>query len=197
MKENIIIKGNFSKFNILVVGSIILAITSFIISFMIWCNSASKYSEYITDAIFFECPEGIGVFFYLAIVFVVLAIFFAIQMSFCEISVTDKRVFGKAAFGKTIDLPFDKISSVGTCFPKGIVVATSSGAIKFWLLNNQSEVYSAISDLLKERQSKQNVIEIVKENSTTEELKKYKELLDSGVITQDEFDAKKKQLLGL
>ena len=33
--------------------------------------------------------------------------------------------------------------------------------------------------------------------STIDELKKYKELLDSGVITQEEFDAKKKQLLGL
>lgn len=30
-----------------------------------------------------------------------------------------------------------------------------------------------------------------------EELKKYKELLDSGVITQEEFEIKKKQLLGL
>ena len=30
-----------------------------------------------------------------------------------------------------------------------------------------------------------------------EELKTYKELLDSGVITQEEFDAKKKQLLNL
>ena len=29
------------------------------------------------------------------------------------------------------------------------------------------------------------------------ELQKYKQLLDSGVITQEEFDAKKKQLLGL
>lgn len=34
-------------------------------------------------------------------------------------------------------------------------------------------------------------------SNTPEEIKKYKELLDSGVITQDEFDAKKKQLLGL
>lgn len=34
-------------------------------------------------------------------------------------------------------------------------------------------------------------------NDTVEELKRYKELLDSGVITQEEFDAKKKQLLGL
>jgi predicted Zn-dependent peptidase len=33
--------------------------------------------------------------------------------------------------------------------------------------------------------------------STADELKKFKELLDSGVITQEEFDAKKKQLLGL
>lgn len=32
---------------------------------------------------------------------------------------------------------------------------------------------------------------------TAEELKTFKELLDSGVITQEEFDAKKKQLLGL
>jgi predicted Zn-dependent peptidase len=33
--------------------------------------------------------------------------------------------------------------------------------------------------------------------SSADELAKYKGLLDSGVITQEEFDAKKKQLLGL
>ena len=33
--------------------------------------------------------------------------------------------------------------------------------------------------------------------SPAEELKKFKELLDMGVITQEEFDAKKRQLLGL
>ena len=35
------------------------------------------------------------------------------------------------------------------------------------------------------------------EISTARELKMYKELLDEGTITQEEFDAKKKQLLGL
>jgi hypothetical protein len=30
-----------------------------------------------------------------------------------------------------------------------------------------------------------------------DKLKMYKELLDSGIITQEEFDAKKKQVLGL
>ncbi len=34
-------------------------------------------------------------------------------------------------------------------------------------------------------------------SSSAEEIKKFKELLDSGIITQEEFDAKKKQLLGL
>ena len=33
--------------------------------------------------------------------------------------------------------------------------------------------------------------------SAADELKKFKELLDMGVINQEEFDAKKKQLLGL
>ena len=33
--------------------------------------------------------------------------------------------------------------------------------------------------------------------SAADELKKFKELLDMGIVTQEEFDAKKKQLLGL
>lgn len=33
--------------------------------------------------------------------------------------------------------------------------------------------------------------------SSADEIKKYKELLDMGIITQEEFDAKKKQLLGI
>ena len=38
---------------------------------------------------------------------------------------------------------------------------------------------------------------VVNAISPAEELKKMKELLDSGIITQEEFDAKKKQFLGL
>ena len=33
--------------------------------------------------------------------------------------------------------------------------------------------------------------------SNADELKKYRDLLDSGIITEQEFEAKKKQLLGL
>lgn len=39
--------------------------------------------------------------------------------------------------------------------------------------------------------------QIVQQASAADEIKKFKELLDMGIITQEEFDAKKKQLLGL
>ena len=34
-------------------------------------------------------------------------------------------------------------------------------------------------------------------SSVADEIKKYKELLDSGILTQEEFDKKKKELLNL
>ena len=38
---------------------------------------------------------------------------------------------------------------------------------------------------------------VIQQVSPAEELKKFKELLDAGIITQEEFDAKKKELLGI
>ena len=53
-------------------------------------------------------------------------------------------------------------------------------------------------DEAKVEMAKQNTpTQVVAETSAAEEIKKYKDLLDSGIITQEEFDAKKKQLLGL
>lgn len=41
------------------------------------------------------------------------------------------------------------------------------------------------------------ITEIRNQSSQADELKKYKDLLDSGAITQEEYEEKKKQLLGL
>ena len=53
--------------------------------------------------------------------------------------------------------------------------------------------------ILEEKQAKRAPAETVIQQATSpaEELKKMKELLDMDIITQEEFDAKKKQLLGL
>ena len=47
------------------------------------------------------------------------------------------------------------------------------------------------------KNNRKNPQQVVQATSSADELLKFKELLDMGVITQEEFDAKKKQLLGL
>jgi|GEM_PF-1642806 len=117
-----------------------------------------------------------------------------------QITVTDKRVYGKTKFGTRVDLPLDSISTVGIHGFSGILVATSSGNISFPLLKNCDEIHDVISNLIIERQTRSAyAIETKPKDSQSNagELKELKELLDSGIITQEEFDAKKKQLLGL
>jgi len=117
-----------------------------------------------------------------------------------EMTVTDKRIYGKGAWGKRVDLPVDSVSAISTIrILKGVTVATSSGKIKFLVIKNANAIYDVLNNLLIERQAKKNETATVTASNVdeAEQLKKYKDLLDSGVITQEEFDAKKKQLLGL
>jgi len=107
------------------------------------------------------------------------------------LTVTNKRIYGKTSFGKRVDLPMDSVSAVSTGIFKGIAVATSSGKIVFGLIKNRDEIHAEITKLIVSRQQTGSPAS----SSTTDELKKYKELLDAGIITQAEFNAKKKQLL--
>ena len=59
------------------------------------------------------------------------------------------------------------------------------------------EVANYIKKRVDEIKSSKNAPAVVSQVSAADEIKKFKELLDMGVITQEEFDAKKKQLLGL
>lgn len=84
-------------------------------------------------------------------------------------------------------------------------------ADNFWNENSftfnkeeQNEQVAEIADYIKEKideikrqKSAPQATTVVQQASAADELKKFKELLDMGVITQEEFNAKKKQLLGL
>lgn len=118
-----------------------------------------------------------------------------------ELTITDKRIYGKVAWGKRVDLPVDSVSAIATIrVLKGVSVSTSSGRISFRVIKNADEIYKVMNNLLIERQQEKvnaTVAAVAPKSDETDQLKKYKDLLDSGVITQEEFDAKKKQLLGL
>ena len=60
-------------------------------------------------------------------------------------------------------------------------------------LTNAESMKDVITEKKKSVQDKLDSSNI----SNADELKKYKELLDSGTITQEEFDAKKRQILKL
>lgn len=104
-----------------------------------------------------------------------------------KLIVTNTRVYGIFR-KKEINLPLDKIAAVDIR-KRNLTFSTGSGIIRCAGCTNARAVYDVILNLLNERASGTA--------SVPEELMEYKKLLDNGVITQEEFEAKKKKLLGL
>lgn len=69
------------------------------------------------------------------------------------------------------------------------------------IVKNVEEVMSVLQIISKDNNAKSvpqnNPVDVGIVYSDADEIRKYKALLDDGIITQEEFDAKKKQLLGL
>ena len=135
---------------------------------------------------------------------VVIIVVFNLLYKKIQLVVTDKKVYGRVFGGKRVDLPIDSISAVGTSAFKSIAIATSAGRIKFLAIANRDEIHEKISELIVNRQERNKVeLQIANNNVPTSnndnmgQLKQLKDLLDQGIINQEEFDAKKKQLLGL
>lgn len=143
----------------------------------VWCVSAT---EVLTKTL---------LFFVFPLIIISILLFILIRKN--KIVITDKRAYGKTVFGQRVDLPMDSISAIGTGVLKSMYIGTSSGRIRFSLIENCDEIHSVVSELLTKRQQNEE------KSQSADELKKYKELLDSGIITQEEFDTKKKQILGL
>ena len=183
MEEKVIIKGNAQGIKAI---PWLLVIVGFLVGVVASWVAVEMAEDYM---IFVFIPLGIALFVWGIVLF--------FYVSSCEICVTDKRVYGKAAFGARVDLPIDSVSAVGTIsLYKGIFISSSSGKIKFLYISNADNIHAAISKMLVDRQEK--VVNILQETkSNVEELKKYKDLLDSGIISQEEFDIKKKQILDL
>ncbi len=122
----------------------------------------------------------------------------------CELTITEKNVRGKTLYGKEVVLPVYMVSAYSTkSFMSTIAIATSSGSTKFSLIGNYKEIGSVLSQIINDRQeSTTTASTTVTKNespaqSNIDDLVKLKSLLDQGIITQEEFDAKKKEILGL
>lgn len=148
---------------------------------------------------FGEFPASYKCLIWASVVAVFLAFAVWIWISKYEIAITDERVYGRVAFGKHVNFSIDSVFAVEMGAFKRLSFETSSGRISFMLIKNRDEIKKCICDLLTERKQNKTTAapEINSPASNADELKKYKDLLDDGIISQKEFDAKKKQLLGL
>ena len=131
------------------------------------------------------------------VLFVVIAVMVYAFYFNQELIVNESGIKGKSTIGKEIDISIDRIASVKKSFLKGVIVITNGQEkIKFRLMKNHNEIIEAISKGINTK----SMNALKRENSSessADQIKKYKELLDDGIISQEEFDAKKKQLLGL
>lgn len=139
-----------------------------------------------------------GLLIDLGLIIAVVSIIVGMWLKSYSMTVTDKRIYGTTSWGKHVDLPIDSITAIATHAFKGIAVATSSGKIAFNFIKNRDSIHQTINNLIIERQDCKNAQTMSTINTEkADEIKKYKALLDDGIITQEEFEAKKKQLLGL
>ena len=165
------------------------------------CEFFEKFPSKTNYIIYYFINSGGYLCFILIVPFALIGGLIYLWLRSYELTVTNKRIYGKVAWGKRVDLPVDSISATSTIrLFKGVSVSTASGRISFRVMKNADEIYNVVNNLLIERQqekTKPEVVQTVQVTDEADQIKKYKDLLDSGVITQEEFDAKKKQLLGL
>ena len=212
MEEKIIIKSrmnqavkNFLKFTPIVCFAVAAIIS---ILFSIPTVKEDKYHTYIDLGwikVFDDNPEHIIYSVLLVIgsicllVSIVVGFIYLINRN-CELEITESSVKGRALFGKEVVLPLDMVSAYSTRrFLSVVAVATSSGITKFALIENYKEIGDVLSQLIHQRQKSTQVdsTQSSPKSDSFDELVKLKSLLDSGIITEEEFELKKKQLLGL
>jgi len=131
---------------------------------------------------------------YVALAFSLIFTILVSQEAKKELVVYEESVLCVVNPKKSKHLVFEDINNVD--FGKNSVKLVGTG-VKFKISNliNAENIKSVIIEKKKfaQAQGKSNTSNIDK----ADELKKYKELLEDGVISQEEFDAKKKQVLGL
>lgn len=195
--EKIVTRGDFVPRKGLIAFLIIMAIAAFIIVVSLF--------EYLGLLIKLLVIISIPLFIWLA--------YLCNCSKYQEIVVTDKRVYvsNTKKHEITNEIPLDMISSMNKIGEEGFLLSSSSGKIQFYCVN-RDEICDCISQLMKSRltntapdelkkQANQMVTPKADEKSAevdiSVELKKYKALFENGLITQEEYEQKKKQLLDL
>lgn len=216
MEQNIVIKGTPQKNKpalILLIAGISLVLISLIVAqwayhdvvlytYYPWLPGWATYDGSYIDFFFgeffnFDCYYGYLIM--LGLVALIGGIIMKSNTEKCKITVTNAAISGKLPHGKTVHIPLNQITAINRSSFNGVSITSIGNVSNFHCIENREEVIKAISYLLANPQqsSAQPTQSASANGSEAEQLKRLKDLFDSGVLTQEEFDAKKKQVLGL
>lgn len=211
--EKVICKAEFGfKNKILLIMSVIIAIIGLIliqgnIVYFKWDHSA-------------DIP-ALLLFNLLRLVLIILPVYLFELKSFvnrCNLTLSEIQIIGelsKLGSTKKIQIPIEKLDNVYTqknildVLRGGItvVICSNSGAIKFHCIHNAEKFVAAALKQIEEYKKNieshsaevsaklNNSVNNVINSSSAQKIKEIKDLLDSGLITQEEFEAKRKELL--
>ena len=116
-----------------------------------------------------------------------------------NVIVTNQMVYGKSFWGRTVSLPIQQITAVVSArFYSRLVIATTIGTVHFIMIGNHAEIARALTNLINQVQEETLVkkpLQVLQEESSLSEEEKLLGLLNQDIITQEEFDAKKAQIL--
>lgn len=138
---------------------------------------------------------GLPIYLIICFIALVITVIYLLDRK-TKLTVQDDVVLLKKRTGKTVQFKIKDISSIESTAFKGLKLKGNAIKCKIILLKNAEEVRTKITQLISDLSSKNQDLSDQHLNET-ETIKQYKDLLDSGAITQEEFEAKKKQLLGL
>ena len=210
--ENIIIKGTPKKNKIaliILLSGIAVAVISFIVAsnyfnfgYVGWYTYDFDFFDFYFSEFFGSCIHGYMLI--AGVIAIIVGLIIKFNTEKCEIIVTNNRILGKLSHGKEVNIPLNQVTGLHSCSFDGVSVASIGNVSDFHCIANHEEVMKAISFILANPQGmgastpqRSEASAVSSSTNEAEQLKRFKDLLDSGIITQEEFDAKKKEILGL
>ena len=116
-----------------------------------------------------------------------------------QVVLTNYNITGTYKRSLSLNIPIDAVTSVSKGTMGSLCITCAGNRYNISYVGNRDAFCAKLNELLSQRtqQALHGSSPIVHQQSNYDEIQKLKQLLDSGIITQEEFDAKKKQILGL
>ena len=167
-----------------------------------WRYIYYSFSEFFTEE-FFNISCFYGYLSLVGIILTIIGVVIKFKTENCEVTITNQRFIGKLPHSNEIIIPLKEITNFNQTQYSGISISTRNKLYVFYCIENREEIIKALAFLCKNAQSSSlnnnqtPKVTFNRNMDDADKIKQLKQLLDTGVISQVEFDQKKKEILNL